>query len=241
MKTLIYACCLATIYFGCQKELSKESTDTPTITGKQWRLTGWKSDTAKDEYWNPLSYDPYYSYNDYYCIPTPNESPFFGRDYLSFYQCTVWENNCYYFLDTPYCDWDRQPVISDTLTWQDLANDITFNTNGSFDLRLLSTQSEFIDEESSTCTDIKYFPASTSDYGYKGTWQLDSTTNIITLYYEQVYGFTGWAGNRYDFTDAEIPKEEKWKIMQLDNGSLSLNNCLQCTEDSGNRKLYKAL
>lgn len=136
----------------------------------------------------------------------------------------------------------RQPIISDTSTWQDLANDIIFNTDGSFDLHLSSTQSEFINWESSTCTDIKYFPAATSDYGYKGTWQLDSATNIIILNYERVYGvIADYFGTISDFTDAEIPKEEEWKIMQLDNESLSLNNCLQCTEDSGYRKLYKAL
>lgn len=244
MKKLIYACCfIAAIYFSCQKELPEEPDKNKlAITGKQWRLSGYKFDTTKYSDWNMINYDPYYSYNDYYCIPTPLDSPFFGRDYFSPYKCTVVMDNWYYVLSEPYCDFNRQPLLSDTLTEQNLTNDITFNTDGNFDLHISSTQSTFIDWRNSTCSDIKYFPAAKSDYGYKGTWQLDSVENIITLNYQHVYGVSAdYAGMVSDFVDTDIPKEEKWKIIKFDNSSLSLNNCLQCAEDSGYRKLYKSL
>ena len=86
-----------------------------------------------------------------------------------------------------------------------------------------------------------YYPYTKSDYGYTGTWQLDSATNIITLIYENQYGvYDDIIGTFPYWRDTSVPRTEKWKIINLNDTELSLNACLTCPVDSGYRQLYKA-
>jgi hypothetical protein len=244
MKKCLYAFIFATpLCYSCQKSILENSTagfNDLSNTGKPWRLYGEKSDTTRQADWSIINYSLQSFYSDYYCVPTPDYSPYNGRDFFSPYKCTVWLNNCYYILPDEYCDWDRKPVLTDTIQTQNLTNDLTFNPDNSFNLHLSSAQSKWIDWFNSTCSDIKYYPAAKSDYGYNGTWQIDPINNIITLNYEQAHGVCAdIAGTVYDFTDTTLPRVETWKIMEKTESSLSLNNCLTCPADSGYRKMFK--
>jgi hypothetical protein len=199
-------------------------------------------DTTKYGNWSIVDYEPGYSYYDYYCVPTPADPPLNGEEYLSFYKCTVVKGDVYYFLPDSFCDWNRQPVLTDTLWYRNITNDIIFNTNGSFDLHVSAERSKWVDWENSTCSNITYHPYEKSDYGYTGTWQLDSIANIITLTYENQYGVYDYVIGRFpDLGDTTVPRTEKWKIIDLNDAEMSLNACLSCPIDSGYRQLYKAL
>ena len=245
MNKPIYLVLLATIiYYGCQKGIEDQPATNAhfTLGAKQWRLSGYMSDTSKYEDWDAVSYDPDYIYYDYYCVPTPADPPLNAEIYLSPYKCTVVKDGVYYFLPDSYCDWNRQPVLTDTVWYRNLTNDISFNTNGNFNLHISAERSKWIDWFNSTCSDIRYLPYLKSDYGFNGTWKLDSTANIITLTYENMYGvYESATGMFPDYGDTTVPKTEKWKIMSINDSTLSLNACLTCTADSGYRKLYKAL
>jgi len=237
----VYPFLLAVItYYGCQKGIEDQPSQN-SIDAHQWRLSGYMYDTTKYGNWDVVDYAPEYYYDGYYCLTSPVDPPFNGETYLSFYKCTIVKDNIYYFLPDSLCDWNRQPVLTDTSWNRNIANDIIFNTNGDFNMHISAEHSKWIDENNSTCSNFVYHPYEKSDYGYTGTWQLDSATNIITLTYQNQYGvYDNIIGRFPYFGDTTVPRTEKWKVINMNDAELSLNACLTCPIDSGFRQLYKA-
>ena len=67
----VYLFLLAAITcYACQKGIDGQPPQN-SIEAHQWRLSGFMFDTTKYGNWATVDYEPEYSYDDYYCIPTP--------------------------------------------------------------------------------------------------------------------------------------------------------------------------
>ena len=245
MKNLFFTLfVVAMISTGCNKESEPAEEparqNEPSISNR-WRLIGTLPDTATQFYWVTVSYQKTNSYpTEYYCVPTPNISPYFGKNYFSPYKCTVVENNIYYVLPDANCNKNLTPFIIDTPWSQNLKNDMLFNADSSFRYEYGYEQSKWIKWFTSTCSSVQYFQAVKKDYGYSGNWSFNPATNIISIDYKATFGYTTNAN--YDvinFTDNGLPRTEKWKVQNLNDSTVILNSCITCDVNSGFRRLYR--